>query len=206
MNSFSGIGPRNMSTGSMRQKPNFRGDIIPKGYRTGQLQQYTPEQLDLFHQLLGNLGPESNLGRFASGDESTFAQMEAPAMRQFSELLGGISNRFATGSGRGSLGTLKSSGFQNTGTAAASNFAQDLAAKRQELQRQALLDMFGLSNMLLNQRPYDRFLVEKPQKEQSSGWGGLIGAGLGAAGGFFAGGPTGALYGANIGYKAGSSF
>ena len=205
MNSMTGPGPRNSATGSMRQRPNFSGDIVPKGYRTGQLQQYTPEQLELFHQLFSQVGPESYLSKLAGGDESLFQEMEAPAMRQFSELAGGLANRFSTGSGRGSLGTLRSSGFQNTGTAAASNFAQDLASRRQGLQRQAIVDLMGLSHTLLGERPYERFFSKKPE-EQGSGWGGAIGAGLGGLGGFLAGGPAGALTGATVGYKAGSAF
>ena len=49
------------------------------------------------------------------------------------------------------------------------------------------------------------FLAQKQQKEGTN-WGGLIGAGIGGAGGFFAGGPLGALSGAGAGYKIGSGF
>lgn len=160
MNSMSGV--RNFGGGS---RGGGKGDIIPKGYRGGAIQQFTPEQLNLFSQLFSNLGSDSNLSRLAEGDESLFNEMEAPAMRQFSGLLGGLSNRFATGSGRGSTGALRSSGFQNEGTAAASNFAQELASNRQNLSRQALRDLFEMSHMLMGERPYERILANKRQKE-----------------------------------------
>jgi hypothetical protein len=65
------------------------------------------------------------------------------------------------------------------------------------------MDLMGMSNSLLGQKPYG--LVEKQQK-QGSGWGGLLGAGLGGLGGFLAGGPGGALAGAQFGQQIGSGF
>ena len=195
-----GSGLRGNSTGSLKGG-KMQGDIIPKGYRAGQLQQFTPEQMDLFQQLFGHLGPDSFLSKIAGGDEEQFEQMEAPAHRQFQGQLGQLASRFS-GMGQGGR---HGSGFQNTATAAASNFSQDLASNRQNLQRQALMDLMGLSNQLLGQRPYERDLFEKPQ-QQSSGWGGAIGAGLGGLGGFAIGGPAGALGGAKLGYKVGSGF
>lgn len=170
----------------------IKGNKIPKGYKQGQLQQFTPEQMKLFSQMFGTVAPDSYLSKLAGGDESTFQQMEAPAMRQFSELLGGLSSRFSAGSGQGSLGNRKSSGFQNATTSAASNFAQDLAGRRQELQRQALMDMMGISQNLLGQRPYQQLLVQKQQKP--SFWdkfGGLFGAGMGTLGSALSGGIIG---------------
>ena len=112
------------------------GNIKPKGYSFGQIQQFDPQQQQLYSQLFSHLGPESYLSRLAGGDQSQFAEMEEPALRQFNELQGGLASRF---SGMG-MGARKSSGFQNTSTAAASNFAQDLQSRRQELQRQAISD------------------------------------------------------------------
>jgi hypothetical protein len=203
---FSGIKPntgsglRGTSTGTLK-RGGMQGDYIPKGYRAGQLQQFTPEQMDLFQQLFGHLGPDSFLSKLAGGDEKQFEQMEAPAHRQFQGQIGQLASRFS-GMGQGGR---HGSGFQNTATAAASNFSQDLAANRQNLQRQALMDLMGLSNTLLGQRPTERFISPKQQQE-SSGIGGLIGAGIGGLGGFALGGPAGALGGASLGYKAGSAF
>lgn len=174
-------------------------DKVPKGYKAGQLQQFTPEQMQLFSQAFGHVGPDSYLSRLAGGDEEIFNQIEGPAMKQFSALQGNIASRF---SGMGT-GARKSSGFQNTQNAAAQDFAGQLQSQRQGLQRQAILDLMGLTHSLLGERPYDRFLVEKPQK-QGIDWGGLGGAALGGIGGFFAGGPAGVLTGAQFGYSAGS--
>jgi hypothetical protein len=181
------------------------GNKIPKGQKLGQIQQFTPEQMQLFQQLFSQVSPDSYLSRLAGGDQSLFEEMEAPAHRQFQEQIGGLASRFSQGAGgRGALGARRSSGFQNMATASSSNFAQDLASKRQELQRQAIMDLMGLSNDLLGQRPYESGLYEKQQKK--SGWGGLAGAALGGLGGFFAGGPSGALTGSQLGYGIGSQF
>lgn len=179
------------------------GNKVPSGYKVGRLQQFSPEQMQLFQSLFSNVAPGSYLSRLAGGDESLFNQMEAPAMRQFQGLQGQLASRFS-GMGQGGR---HSSGFQNTATAAASNFAQDLQAKRQELQRQAISDLMGLSHTLLSERPFQQDLFEKKKKGPAlGGFGGALGAGLGGLGGFFVGGPAGALAGANIGYGVGSSF
>lgn len=133
------------------------GDSIPKGYKKGSIQQFTPEQMELFQSLFGHAGPNSFLSKLAGGDEAAFGQIEAPAMRQFQGLQGQLASRF---SGMG-MGGRRSSGFQNTATNAASEFAQNLQSQRTGLQRQALLDLFGISESLLGQRPRENFLTEK---------------------------------------------
>lgn len=145
------------------------GNKLPKGYEAGQLQQFTPEQMQLFQQLFGQLGPNSFLGKLAGGDQSMFEQLEAPAMRQFQGLQGQLASRF---SGMGT-GARRSSGFQNTANQATSDFAQQLQSNRMGLQNQAIRDLMGLGNQLLGQRPYEQF-VKKPF------WQELLG---GAAGG-----------------------
>lgn len=146
-----GMNPTTSNTGSMKEK-------IPEGYTKGSLQQFTPEQMQLFQQMFGNVGPDSYLSKLAGGDQNTFDQMEAPALRQFSELQGGLASRF---SGMGGLGARKSSGFQNTANSAASNFAQQLQSQRQSIQQQAIKDLHGLSSDLLGQRPFENTLQEK---------------------------------------------
>jgi hypothetical protein len=144
--------------GSMQGPTGRSGNKIPKGYQQGQLQQFTPEQMQLFQQLFGHVGPESFLGKLAGGDQSQFEQLEAPALKQFGELQGNIASRF---SGMGS-GARRSSGFQNTMNQAATDFSQQLQSQRMGLQRQAIQDLMGLSGSLLGQRPYEQFLTEKP--------------------------------------------
>ena len=130
---------------------------IPQGYQKTQLQQFTPEQMQLFQQLFSHLGPEGFLSKLAGGDEGAFAEMEAPALRQFSEEQGNIASRFS-GMGQGGR---NSSGFKNSMNTAASNFAQDLQGKRSEMQQNALKDLFGMSNMLMGQKPFETGLTEK---------------------------------------------
>ena len=161
------------------------GNKVPSGYKMGQMQQFTPEQMQLFQSLFGQVGPGSYLSRLAGGDQSMFEEMEAPALRQFSGLQGNLASRFS-GMGSGaqsgmSTGARHSSGFQNTMTQASSDFAQDLQSRRQDLQRQALMDMMGISSNLLGQRPYEQFLYEKKKPFWQQLLGGL-GEGLGSVG------------------------
>lgn len=169
------------------------------GMKLGQVKNFTPEQMQLFQSLFSHVSPDSYLSKLASGDESFFQQMEAPAMRQFSGLQGNLASRF---SGMG-MGGRRSSGFQNTISQTASDFAQDLQSKRQELQMEALRELMGISESLLGQRPYEQFLVKsnrKPSFLQKLLGGGSSLAGA-ALGGLF-GGPAGAA----IGGQAGSAF
>lgn len=147
-----------LATGkNVGNKMTGMNDVIPKGYRMGQVQQFTPEQMQLFGQMFGHAGQGSFLSRLASGDQSQFDELEAPAMRQFQGLQGQLASRF---SGFG-MGGRRSSGFQNTMNQATSDFAQDLQSQRLGLQRQAILDLQGLSSSLLGQRPYERQLIKK---------------------------------------------
>lgn len=182
-----------------------KGDIIPKGHRAGQMQQFTPEQLEMFQNLFGQLGPDSDIFKMASGDQSFFDEMERPALRDFGALQGNIASRFSQGGGGpGAMSSRRSSGFQNTMNQAGSDFAQRLAANRQGLSRQALKDLMEMSHMLMNEKPYDRFLAEKPKKQEGgSGWGSLLGGVAGGIGGAFFGNP---VLGAQLGSTAGSMF
>lgn len=160
------------------------------GYKQVTIPQFTKEQMGLFKSLFSQAQPDSFLSKLASGDQSQFGQMEAPALRQFSGLLGGLGSRF---SGMGGLGARQSSGFQNTATSAASDFAQQLQANRLGIQRQAMQDLFGLSQGLLSQRPYEQSLIPEQQKEP----GFLKQLLLGLAGGVgSSGSQLGTLYGA----------
>jgi len=177
-----------MPSGAFSSQMNMPKEKRPHGYNTFAINQFTPEQQQLFSDSFSHLGPQSYLSKLALGDESQFADIEAPALRQFNELQGNIASRF---SGMG-MGGRRSSGFQNTINAASQDFASQLQSNRQNLRRQAIMDLMGLSNQLLGQRPQERGLVEKPL----SGWQqGLIGlsSGLGqgagqAASAYFGGG------------------
>lgn len=166
------------------------------GMKVRQTPNFTPEQMRIFEQSQQNVSPDSYLARLAGGDESMFAEMEAPALKQFSGLQGNLASRF---SGMG-MGARHSSGFQNTMGAAASDFAQQLQSQRQNLQRQAIMDLSGLQNDLLNQRPYDTRLEERRPKQSFFQ---KIAPWAGAAVGGLAGGPSGALAGYQVGNAAG---
>lgn len=171
------------------------------GYRTGSVQQYTPDQMKLFKSLFSNVSPDSYLSRLAGGDQGMFDQIEKPQLRQFNNIQGNIASRF---SGMGS-GARRSSGFQNTINAASSDFAESLGSRRQELQRQALKDLMSMSGELLGAQPYKQFQYEPQQPFWQKILGGalpLAGSGLG---GLF-GGPAGAAIGGRIGSAAGQAF
>ncbi len=162
------------------------GNKAPSGYNVGRLQNFSPEQMSLFKSLFSHLSPDSSLSKMAGGDQSFFEEQEAPAMRQFAGLQGDLASRF---SGMGT-GARRSSGFQNTATQATSDFAQGLQSRRQELQRQAIKDLLGLSGDLLGQRTHEQFLTPKQPSFLQSLLGGL-GQGVGQLGGMMG---TGGMY------------
>ena len=161
--------------------PSQTGNSIPKGYKQGQLNQFTPEQHQLFQGLFQHAGPDSYLSKLAGGDQSQFAEMEAPALRQFQELQGGIASRFSQGGAR------RSSGFQNTQNQASQDFASLLQSQRTNYRNQALQQLMEMSNSLLGQRPYEQFIIKKDM-----GFGKQLGLNL--AGGI---GQAGAAFGLN---------
>ena len=182
---------------------NRTGSKIPSGYKQYQVQTMTPEQMGLHQQLYQHVDPNSFLGKLAAGDQGAYEEMEAPALRQFSGIQGNLASRF---SGMGT-GSRRSSGFQNTMNAAASELAQDLASKRLETRMKALEELMTFSDRILGQKPYETGLV---QKERQPGFlqalgGGIGGAIPGAITGFMAGGPPGALAGAATGAIGGAS-
>lgn len=201
MSMSTGMSTLGNNTGNTAQNfmPSFNVGKSKGGYRPSQLQQFTPEQMQLFQSMFGHMGPNSFLSKLAGGDQSTFEQMEAPAMKQFGGLQGQLASRF---SGMGS-GARRSSGFQNTMNQASSDFAQQLQANRMGLQRQALGDLMGMSNQLMGQRPYENQLMKKdPSFLKQLTQGGLE-AFMGGLGGGLTGGVGGAVGGAMKGGQGG---
>jgi hypothetical protein len=171
----------------MQGAQGFKPPKIP-GYQA--VNNWTPQQLQLFQNMFSQVSPESYTSRLAGGDQSLFQEMEQPAMRQFGELQGNIASRFSQGGGGpGAMSSRRSSGFQNTMNQASSNFAQDLQSRRQDLQRQAISDLTGMSSELLGQNPYSYM----PKK--SSFWEQLMGNLSGGAGQAL--GNYGSMYGMN---------
>ena len=196
MNQQGSRGAASGNAGRSRAAGKLQGDIIPKGHRLTQLQNFDPEQMQLYEQSMGHLGPDSYLNRLASGDEELLRESEAPAWRDFQESQGQLASRF---SGFG-MGGRHGSGFKNAANQQSQDFAMQLQSRRQDLQRQAISDLMGFSNQMLNQRPYERSLQEKPEKK-SSGWGSIAGGLIGGIGAPFLGidPMTGASAGSAIG-------
>jgi len=152
MSSFTGA-----RTSSNKGGYNSFSGSSPKGYDVSQLQNFTPEMMNLFKSLFSHVGPGSYTSRLAAGDEDLFNEIEAPAYTKLTSNLGGLASKF---SGMGTGGR-HSSGFQNTASQTVSEFGQGLQAKRMGLQQQALKDLFGMSGDLLNQRPYENVVTPK---------------------------------------------
>lgn len=148
-----GYGIQGNAAGSMQAGKNR----TPSGYSSGQVQNFTPEAMQLYQQLFQHVSPGSYLSRLAGGDEDIFNQIEKPAMRQFNQLQGQNASRF---SGMG-LGARKGSGFMNSQNQITSDFAQDLQSRRQSLSQQAIKELMGMSGDLLKQKPYENYLVPK---------------------------------------------
>jgi hypothetical protein len=154
-------GPRGPAGSAQQGNQAGMKEKIPSGYKKGAINNYTPEQHQLYQHALSFAGPDSYLSRLAGGDQSMFEEMEAPAMRQFQQLQSGLASQF---SGAG-MGARRGSGFQNAANQQTSDFAQDLASRRQGLQRQAIMDLMGLSHTLLGERPQQQFLIKKEHKQ-----------------------------------------
>jgi hypothetical protein len=186
------------------------GNKIPKGYSAGRLQQFTPEQQSLYQSLFPYVSPGSQLAQQAQGSDQGFAPYEDYANRQFQEFSGQNASRFSggnQGSGanyNGQMSARRGSGFQNLATQGAQDFASQLAMQRQELQRNALQDLMGISQSLLGNQPSTPYLMPKQQK-QPGFWSKLFGAAAPIAGAGI-GGALGGPFGASMGAQLGSGF
>ncbi len=188
--------PKNFSSQYLQEKR-------PSGYKEYRHLNFTPAQMELYNQLFGLVDPQGKTSRLAMGDEGEFSAMERPALQQFGQLQGNIASKF---SGQG-MGSRKSSGFQNTQSAAAQDFAGQLQANRQNLQRQSIMDLMGLSQQLLQQGPYTSGYAQKGEKGGiAGGYGAPVGTAAGGALGAYFGGPAGATTGASIGGGFGGMF
>lgn len=205
-----------LSGGSSRGSSRSRGSRLagtgqnqfmdskdPSGFKSGYLQQYTPEQMQLYQQQFGNVGPDSYLNRLAGGDEDAFSEMEAPAWKNLARAQGQLGSRY---SGMGT-GAQKSSGFRNEQGQLGSDFAQQLASRRLDYRRQAQQDLHSMTQDLLGQRPYERYLVEKGPSSTEKAFnmfGPLAQSGISAAGQYFGnrGGGGGSSGGGGNSYAA----
>ena len=151
--------------------PSFKD---PSGYRATQLPTMTPEASNLYNKLLGGVsrgseGAISRLSRLASGDESLFKEMEAPAYQAFDKLLGQIGSRFSQ------FGARDSSAFQNAVAGQGAELAQNLSSQRNQIQNDAIMQLLGLSNQLLHTSPFENVLTPKNRDTSGMEWAQLIG-------------------------------
>ncbi len=161
------FGGSSQSTGQP-SRSGATGNILPKGFKAGQMQNFTPEMMQLFQSLFSHVSPDSFTSQLAGGDQQAFDQMEAPALKQFSGLQGNLASRFS----QMGQGATKSSGFQNTMNQAGQDFAGQLQSQRLGLQNNAAKDLFSMSQMLLGQKPYENFMTEK--QNSGANWEQLI--------------------------------
>ncbi len=129
---------------------------IPEGYDMFAVNQYTPQQQKLFKQNYNYLKSGSYLNRLASGDESAYAESEGPAYNQFSGMQSGLGSRFGGGMNAGSGGQ------------ASKDFALNMKAGRHGMRQQAIMDLMGMSNQFLQQRPQERGLAESGTESYGS--------------------------------------
>jgi len=191
-------------TSSLSGSTGPTGNQIPKGWRTGRLQQYDPMQMGVYQNLGQFVSPGSQLSQAASGSEAGFAPFKETARRALQENTGGLASRFSE-LAPGAMSARKGSGFKIESGQRAQDFALALATKRQELQQQALSDLLGISHTLLGARPYQQFMVPKQYKQRPDKLGQILGVGLpiaGAAAGGAFGGPMGAALGGQLGTAA----
>ncbi len=154
-------------------------------------------QTDAYQQAQALSGPDSFTAKMAQGDPSFFEKMEAPALSQFGQLQGNIASRF---SGMGGMGARNTGGFQNTMSAAGSDLAQQLQGNRVSYQQNAVKQLMEMYHSLMNENPYDQFLMNPAKKRKW--WESLLGIGApiaGAVGGGIIGGPMGAAAGGGLG-------
>lgn len=141
-------------------------NIKGTGQKMFSMPSMSPEQQNLFSTLMGGVSPGVSpalgfLKGLSSGDPSAFASMEAPAFKQFQQILGDIGSRF---SGMGTEGAQDSSAFNLATTQAGQDLAERLQAQRMGIQKDSLRDLLGLSERL-TQTPTEQFgLVQRKQK------------------------------------------
>ena len=132
------------------------------GYHTTQQQKFTPGGLSIYEQLLGPAMQAGGQGadflkRLASGDESLFEELEAPAYRSYEKMLGQTASRFSQVGGR------DSSAFRNAIAGQGAELAENIQAKRLGIRQGAVSDLLNLQQMLMGTNPYETYGTPKSQ-------------------------------------------
>jgi hypothetical protein len=173
-----------------------KNEQTPMGMGNYAINQYTPEQTSVFANEFNHLGKGSYLERLANGDQELYNEMEAPQFQKYNAQQGQLASYF---SGMG-MGGRKSSGFQNAANQSSMDFAQELQKNRADMRNNAIKNLMGLSDQVLNQRPQERGLTQNP--EDSNNHKKFAGTAIGGIAGLMFGQPA---QGAQLGYQWGST-
>jgi hypothetical protein len=156
-------------------------------YQQIQVPTKDPRAMELYQQVAQALGPHlgnavQGIGQLAGGGTpEQWQQLEAPALRQYQQLVGGIGARY---SGLGSGGAQKSSAFQNELSGSAADLAERLQGQRMGLQQNALQQLLGLYQNLIGTDTFENVFLPK-QKPWWQEFASAIAPGIGMAGGNF---------------------
>lgn len=134
-----------------------RNQETPEGYDIFAVNQYTPQQQKLFKHNYNYLKSGSYLDRLARGEESAYGETEGVAKNQFGGMQSGLGSRFGGGMTSG-----------ESGNQASKDFLMNLRAGRHGMRQQAIMDLMGLSNKFLQQRPQERGLAESGEEHYGS--------------------------------------
>lgn len=138
-------------------RPTGRGGISEFLFGTPESYISIPGREKLYQQMVaGTTGalPQGYdfLSRLLGGDESIFRELEAPALRQFSEqIVPGLAERY-TAMGEGGQ---SSSAYQQQLAAAGARLAQDLAGQRAGYRMSALDRLLSQAGQTMQASPYD---------------------------------------------------
>ena len=147
---------------------------LPKGYSPVSIPRYNPQQNKILQNLLGKLGmyggqSVDTLGQMAAGSNEYFTGRENQAMDFFNNrLLPQIKQQYAN------QGMLGSSAFGGTMAQAGADLSSGLYNQRQDLQRQAIQDLLGLTQSLSTTPTQEYGFLAKPEKKKFD-WGSLLG-------------------------------
>lgn len=176
-----------MATPAFPQSTPATSSLRGTGYKQIALPRLSPQQQQLFSDVFGPLhsgigGAVGQISQLAGGGTpEQWAQLEAPALRQFGQLQGALGARF---SGMGT-GAQRSSAFQQAGNSAAQELAEQLQSQRLGLQQNAIQQLLGLYGNLMGTQTFENAILQKqipPWKQALIGLAGGLGQ-LGQSGG-----------------------
>lgn len=180
--------------------PAMARSVARTPYQQLQVSTKDPRAMELYGQVAQSLRPHlggavQELGQLAAGGTpEQWQQLEAPALRQYQQLVGGIGARY---SGLG-MGAQKSSAFQNELSGTAADLAERLQGQRLGLQQNALNQLLSLYQSLIGTDTFDTMFLPKKKPFWQEFLGGMapgIGQGLGTAGSLWGMGKLGLLSG-----------